>query len=494
MRNLCKLLVAALSGFCVLFFWEETVPPVRYAFSGFFSVLGAVALVPAPGRRRASLVRLAGFAWTKEDFCRGWLITGDTGSGKTLSGIVTLAEQVYRRDPTVGGVVIDDKGVLHETFSALLKAKGRERDLILLQTRPPGAGLGWKPLHRYNLLSDHTIPANTLAKVIVDTASSIQGGGDKGFFRTNVQLQIGKGIETLRLVGLPCTLKNLYDYLTNALKLDELLNLLTTVPDEHQMQAVDLVTHWIEGYQRQPPEQLGGVKSTIVNYLEYFTTPEIAEIFCPEENSFEFDRIDQGALICVSMPQKYQAERRYVATFLKILYYVHLLRRFDRPKAQRRDDNLLVLWADEAQNFVTQTEGISDHSTVDRIREAGGTIVAASQSQTSFYPPLTREKAKVLTLNLRNRLIFKAADEECAKESADFIGKRRITKRSWGTSGGRGSVNYSHEDEYVYKPHVLRQLRTHACIVAHCRRGFRKRLLPPRDPDGKVCAWFRRGG
>jgi hypothetical protein len=26
------------------------------------------------------IVRLKGFAWTREDFCRGWLITGDTGS------------------------------------------------------------------------------------------------------------------------------------------------------------------------------------------------------------------------------------------------------------------------------------------------------------------------------------------------------------------------------------------------------------------------------
>ena len=74
----------------------------------------------------------------------------------------------------------------------------------------------------------------------------------------------------MRLIGVPCTLKNLYDYLTNDMKVEEMIGLLTAVPDEHQMQAVGLVTHWIEGYQRQPPEQRGGVKSTIVNYLEFF--------------------------------------------------------------------------------------------------------------------------------------------------------------------------------------------------------------------------------
>ena len=53
------------------------------------------------------------------------------------------------------------------------------------------------------------------------------------------------------------------------------------------------------------------------------------------------------------MPQKFQTERRYVNTFLKMLFYTHVLRRFDKPKEQRRDDNLLILWADEAQRFMT---------------------------------------------------------------------------------------------------------------------------------------------
>ncbi|MEO6785364.1 MAG: hypothetical protein ABI318_04450 [Chthoniobacteraceae bacterium] len=40
-------------------------------------------------------------------------------------------------------------------------------------------------------------------------------------------------------------------------------------------------------------------------------------------------------------------------------------------------------------------------------------------------PPRARcgAKARVFTLNLRNRLIFRAADEEGALESADFLGK-----------------------------------------------------------------------
>ena len=161
------------------------------------------------------------------------------------------------------------------------------------------------------------------------------------------------------------------------------------------------------------------------------------------------------------MPQKFQTERRYVNTFLKMLFYTHVLRRFDKPKNQRTDANLRILWADEAQRFVTASEdGMSDYNCVDVIREAHATVVAAAQSSTSFIPPLTRDKARVLTLNLRNRMIFKAADEEGAVESADFLGKKKVVKRSWGFSYGRTTSNYTEQEEHRIKPYELRGLPT----------------------------------
>ena len=71
-----------------------------------------------------------------------------------------------------------------------------------------------------------------------------------------------------------------------------------------------------------------------------------------------------------------------------------------------------MLWADEAQRFMPASEdGTSDYNCVDVIREAGATIVAAAQSTTSLIPPLGQDKSKVLTLNLRNRIIFRSAGE-----------------------------------------------------------------------------------
>lgn len=167
------------------------------------------------------------------------------------------------------------------------------------------------------------------------------------------------------------------------------------------------------------------------------------------------------------------------------------MRRFDKPKAERAKDNLLILWADEAQRFVTASEdGISDYNSVDILREASATLVAAAQSSTSFIPPLGEHKAKVLTLNLRNRMIFKAADEADAVQSADFLGQRQMTKQTWGFANGQYNRNYHHEDEHKIKPYQLRRLKKHQCVLAHCEKGFEKVILPPLEPDGKISEWF----
>jgi type IV secretory pathway TraG/TraD family ATPase VirD4 len=440
-------------------------------------------------QKKHIVVRLGGFIWTRDDFCRGWLITGDTGSGKTRSGVTRLLYQVFQNEPTWGGLCIDDKGIYWETLSQMAKHFGRQDDLVLLQVRPDDAAGTWQPRHTYNLTSDRTVPYNTFAKAIVDTAASLGQAGDKAFFKNQAQTHIAAALETLREIDADVTLENAYHLLLDQSDMDEAM---TDLASSHQtVRRRELADHFANRFLSQPPEQIGGVKETIANYLQPFITPEIAQVFCPARNSFDFADLDRGKIICVAMPQKFQMERRYINTFLKMLFYTHALRRFDKPAEERRRDNLLILWADEAQRFVTASEdGMSDYNCIDVIREARATVVAAAQSSTSFVPPLGREKARVFTLNLRNRLIFKAADEEGALESADFLGKQRVIKRSWGYHSGRMSRNYSEQDEHKVKPHRLRNLRKHAAVVVHCERGHRRKLLPPLEPDGKIPRWF----
>lgn len=207
--------------------------------------LGAVALLIIQFSKRSTkhvVARLAGFTWTRDDFCRGWLITGDTGSGKTRSGITPLLFQVFKNEPTWGGLCIDDEGIYWETLSEMAKHFGREDDLILLQVRPDEAGITWRPRYTYNLTSDRTIPYNTFAKALVDTAASLGQSGDKAFFKNQAQTHIAAALETLREIGADVTLENAYHLLLDQGDLDEAM---TDLASSHQtMRRRELADHF----------------------------------------------------------------------------------------------------------------------------------------------------------------------------------------------------------------------------------------------------------
>jgi hypothetical protein len=466
------------------FHWSKS-PRILALTDAIFLLIVALCILLS---RKRYVVRFGGLSWRQNQFCRGWLITGDTGSGKTSSGINQLAHQVFQHEDKWGGLCIDEKGVYWETLSAMARHYRRENDLIHLQIR--GDGQDGKSLHRFNLTGDRSIPFTTYAKFVVDTATSLGQSGDKGFFRNQAQTHIAHALELLSELQRPVTLSGALDVLSSKPKLDEELDFLRNLSLQTPHRYA-LYHHFKHRFLDQPPEQLGGVRETIGNYLQYFLTPEVAEIFCVEESTFGFSEIDQGKIILVTMPQKFQTERRYVNTFLKLLFYNHALRRFDQDKKLRGKNNLLILWADEAQRFMTASEdGMSDYNCVDVIREAGATIVAAAQSTTSLVPPLGNDKSKVLTLNLRNRMIFRSADEADAVQAADFLGKKRIVKRSWGSSAGKRNVNYSETEEHKIKPYQIRTLRDHECVVVHCEKGHRRLTLPPLEPNGGVAKWF----
>ena len=419
------------------------------------------------------------------------LITGDTGSGKTTSGVNQLAHQVFQHEPSWGGLCIDEKGVYWETLRAMAAHYHRSHDLIQLQICPDDARPNWSPPHRFNLTGDRGIPFSTYAKFVVDTATSLGQGGDKGFFKNQAQTHIAHALELLAALNRPATLGGAYDLLSDRAELEAAIDCISELLPVPRFLAIR--EHFNNRFLAQPNEQLGGVRETIGNFLQYFLTPEVADVFCTRESTFSIGDIDRGKIICVTMPQKFQTERRYTNTFLKLLFYNHALRRFDKPKAEGVKDNLLILWADEAQRFMTASEdGTSDYNCVDVIRESGATIIAVAQSSTSFIPPLGNDKSKVLTLNLRNRMIFRAADEADAVQSADFLGKRKIIKRSWGYSGGKQSRNYQETEEHKIKPHHLRNLRDHECVIVHSEHGHRRVTLPPLKPDGTTSPWYPR--
>ncbi|PTY02023.1 hypothetical protein DB347_25020 [Opitutaceae bacterium EW11] len=487
--NLGLAIVSALGA--LMLFSTKTTAPTIILGCGLLSAWQLYSAVTGKRRRSLVILRLGGFKWTAEDFCRGWLITGETGSGKTLGGINTMLWQVSKNCRTWGGVCVDDKGLYAHTLMTMLDRLGRRDDLLVLEVRPEGAPAEWKPKHTYNFLEDPYLPASGKAKIICDVAVAMGQRADQSFFRTQAQVQLEFAFRLLAAAEVPVTLEKAYELLVSdeALKSVVLLALDVAPPAI----AAELFDHYTEHLLTQPAEQLGGVKTTVANYLKFFTEPDIAAVFCPQEKStVSLHDIDRGKIICVSVPQRFPVERRYIHTLLKLAFYTHALRRFDRPSAERANDNLIIFWAGEAQKVVTATEdGLSDYNHVDMIREARATFVGDTQAYTSLLPPMGDEnKAKVFIANMSNRITFKAADEESARIAADTIGKRTIRKRTYGHSAGNRTSSWTAEEKYYIEPHEFRQLRKFHAVVQHCEKGFRRVTLPPRDPTGKIASWY----
>ena len=435
------------------------------------------------------ILRMGELKWSMDDFCRGWLITGRAGTGKTTAAINQMLWQVSKSCPNWGGVCVDDKGLYWETLEPMFRHLRHEDKLILLQVRPEGAGPDWKPAHTFNFLDDPHLTDDAKAGLVCNVAGSLGQRSEQTFFKKQAEAQISFAFKALRCAGLPVTLENTYEFLTADNMMREVMEMLE---GKGGQEAPEILDHFRHRWLAQPPEQLGGIKTTVANYLKHFADPDIAAVFCPRQASFSFSDIDRGKVICVSIPQRFQVERRYINTLLKFAFYSHAQRRFDEPLMVRARNNLVILWADEAQRIVTASnDGMSDHNVVDVIREAKATVVAATQSYTSLIPAMGDEhKAKVLIANLANRITFCAADEDSARIAADTLGKYEGKRRTEGVSGGQRTYSWTRENRYFLEPHELRKLRKFQAVVQHCEGPFKKMKLAPLGPDGRAPSWY----
>lgn len=455
--------------------------------SGTLAALAVVTIKP-----RRVILRLGSLSWTREELCRHMLITGDTGSGKTTSGFQPILIQITRNEPNWGGLVLGVKGDEHRFVSELLTSHGRSADMVHLQVRPATESTKWNPPHRYNLVSDRSIPWTTHAKAIVDLSASMTEGVQHAFFRPMAQIALANAFELLDEAGDPVTIARAYKILTDRDEAAEFVRpFLRPAATERQQYLAKFLSSTLT--QAKAHEQKEAIEGTIKTYLGFFMDPDIINVFSSDEdNTFSFSELENGAVVSVTMPQRFQTERRYIQTYLKILFYYHVLRRFDQPERQASQRNLLLLVADEFQGLVTASEdGISDHNVIDRIRSAGAGIIAGMQSEISADPAITAAKRKVLTLNMRSRLIFRAADADGAKASADFIGQKKVVKTSrTSRAPGAPSITRTEQEDYAIKPYQLMSLADHQAVVVHPSKRFSKQRLVPRDGTGRPYSWF----
>jgi hypothetical protein len=456
-------------------------------------ILGFLGIVIVAIKPQPVAFRFGPLSWSIDELTRHVLITGDTGVGTSTSGLAGILVQICRNVPNWGGLILGVKGDEHIFARELCEGQGREAFFVNVTVRPVDESTKWEAPHRYNLVSDRSLPWTTHAKAIVDTAASLSGGQQHPFFKTSAQQALANVFQLLDDLGKPVTLKRAFEVLTNSSTLEAYLNNL----QDHRPtpERVQISTYFDETFiNAQAQEQKEGIIGTIKVFLAFFQDLDIANVFCSDEpNTFEISDVDHGMILAVSMPQRFQTERRYINTYLKTLFYYHALRRFDKSKVERENENLLLGVFDEFQGLVTAAEeGLADHNILDRVRAAKLAIIAGMQSDISPDPVIGRDKRKVLTLNMRTRLIFRGADMDGSTAAAEHIGKKKWKKQSRSVKGGFDfgvSRTITEQWDYKVQPSEIAELPDRTAYIVHPTKRHVRMKLPPMGGDGKVRKW-----
>lgn len=437
--------------------------------------LAYCALVTDLESKRSVVLKLWGLEWTRDEACCHFFITGATGTGKTARAVVPIVHGLRSTLPETGILAVDSKGALWKPLEAMARSLGQEDTLRLIRVRPTHiAPDKWLPPLRLNLLGDSNVPWSTYAKMIVDTATAAGQKGGQAFFKETARDVITHAMHALELAELPVTLANVHD----AICISTETALLLARLGEQSSPAAEVERQYFKDFAEQPPEQKSGTVYTVANFLRPYTPPDIRQVVCSVTPNFTLAEVDAARLICLSVPQTYQVERRYLNLLFKQLFFLHAFRRFDLEPDEMRRRNVIVLVLDEGQKTTLVSEdGFSDHATVDELREAGVCLISATQTPLSLYASFeTPNKADVFMANLRTQIHFRAADEKGAKILSEKMGGREVRKYSGGVSGGRTSRNWQPMEEPWFKPTAFLSLPEGRAVIKHPRRCGRPLL------------------
>ncbi len=456
--------------------------PVPYDAWVGYSLGGFTIIFLCCPKKKSKGIRIGPFAWSLNDFCRGWLITGQTGSGKTACAIRTILHALYRDCPDWGGAVVDQKGQFYEIVSGIAKEYKLSDKLVILRV-----GSGETPA-RYNLLSYPGISWASYAALIVDTSESM-GIRLEAFWKTKAEVLLRGILQMVAAYRMP-TLKDLVKYTNNMKLLDDLvMTVLRDDPDSARQEAIQGAADVKGQVLTIAPATRDSILASAQTMVAYFADPGIQDVFCPLKNTVDFRDIDRGKIFVLSMEQKYDRQRIFFNTFLKLLFMTHAKYRFDDPKSLP-EKNLLVFCADEAQQIVTSSVYASDHEAVSVIREAKATYILAAQSITSFVSRLKKEDVQTLILNLASKIYFTVADQDAAESAAKDLGVRKTQEVSKSVSKGVESTSTRETEKPFYSPAELRSLNKYQCVIKHPSGKTEKLYLPPRDDTGNIPEYY----
>lgn len=364
----------------------------------------------------------------------GLAILGRVGSGKTSSSGAFLARAIaaFRRS---GGCILAAKPEDVDYWKKIFTKAGRSEDLKIF---------GPMESLRFNFL-DYQLKQGAQARDIVrflriiGESISLAGnsGGREGdqFFQDQEDLLLFNAVEIVRLATGRVTAPDLQQFVMTAAQHPDQLsnpNWRTSFHSQclesaHNRPKTPIESHdcdlatdfWLGQFPSMAEKTRSCILAGVYSILHVFNTGVVRELVSGDTN-ISPDDMSAGRWILINLPP---SEWGTAGTLVSV-GWKYLTQRMVLRRAATSDDFINVIWADEAQQFVTSF----DAHYVAQCRSHLGCMVLISQSLPGYFAAMkggdAEHKTHALLANFTHTIVH-AVDPITAEWAAKKLGRQR---------------------------------------------------------------------
>lgn len=414
--------------------------------------------------------------FTVRDACEGVQIFGGIGSGKSSGSGATIARSYLRMG--MGGLVLTAKPDERRTWEQYARETGRSSDLRIIndsgelcfnflkyEMARPGAGGGY---------------SSNVVRLFTNIVEAIEGrksgGGENQYWMLAMQQLIRNAVDLLYTARGSISLPKLYRIVQEAPRYPEQLNedawlaksLTNQLCNEgmageasrdkwRQYDFDAAAKYWMSEFPQMDEKLRSSIISTFTTMADQFMRRPFRQLFCSGLDVFPEDCFD-GKIIILDLPVKeFAAAGRAAQVMFKFMWQQAMERRDIEKKP-----NPVFLWADEAQNFVSEYD-MQFQATA---RSSRCCTVYITQNLPNYFAEMGtsgKDRTNSLVGNFATKIWHANSDPETNTHAAETIGRSWQEKRSSGVNIGAGgpgnSTTVSQHFEYEVTPQAFTKLK-----------------------------------
>lgn len=446
--------------------------------------------------------------WTVSDACRGTLILGASGSGKSSSSGKLLAKSFLKFG--YGGLVLCAKKDEVYMWKKLAEKYKRSEDLVIFQN---GSNYQFNPLeYEQNREGDGAGDVQNIMDILMalyDLSNNVSAGGggraDERFWENGMRRLLTRTLQLLQLSGEEISFQNIYSLIANTInghirmRYSDVIHVLkdsSTSVEEKQQAMKDLEVLREQNYclnclvkASEEKSKFDPEKSELLSAVNSYFLTEFVNlsdrtasvlkesalgIVFPFQNGL-LKRHFSTSVSPEMKPELAYKEGKIFIMDISVKEYLlsgvlgqGIFKLAFQQAMERRvfpdDDDIgprpVFLWADEAQNFYTSHDTLfastarsSLVSLVNLTQNLPSIIVAMGEGQ-------PRERAMSLIGNLSTKIFHANSDTDTNSFASKMIDQVKVKKGTYSKNENTVSTSFTRQLEYQILPGDFTTLRT----------------------------------